>query len=237
MFILIARALIIYIIVLIVIRLMGKRQLGEMQPFELVITLIIADLATVPMSDATVPLLHGIVPLLTLVVLHFAMSFLSRKSIFARKVFNGKPVIVIDPDGIRYEALKSLNMTLNDLTEGIRASEYFSFDQIAYAIIETNGKLSILPKTQSAPPTAEDLKVKTDEATLSIILINDGKLSNENLVYTGLDEAFVLKILEQNKIKSIKEVLIFTIDKLGLVYLQAKKGSATTVQTDYKGGN
>ena len=117
MLILLFRCLIIYFIVLVVFRMMGKRQLGELQPFEFVITLIIADLATIPMSEINIPLLHGLIPLLTLSVMHFLISFLARKSIAMRKLFNGKPVIVINSSGIDYEALRKRNMNFNDLSE------------------------------------------------------------------------------------------------------------------------
>jgi uncharacterized membrane protein YcaP (DUF421 family) len=214
---------------------MGKRQLGEMQPFELVITLIIADLACIPMAEATVPLLHGIVPLLTLVVLHFLMSVLSRKSIRLRNFFNGNPVVVMDPNGIRYKALKALNITLDDLSEGLRNSEYFSFDEIAYAIIETNGKLSILPKSQMAPPKAQDMKVKTDEAHPSMILINDGKLIDNNIQTLGVQKAFIEELLNKNDMKSIKDVLVLTLNNLGVAYLQGKSGPSKTLNTSFKG--
>ena len=140
MFTLIARCVIIYTIVLIVFRLMGKRQLGELQPFEFVITLIVADLATLPMADTAIPLIHGIVPLITLLLIHFALSLFMRKSIFFRKLISGKPVIIISPKGIDYENLKKLNLNLNDVQESLRTLNYYNFDDIQYAIVETNGK-------------------------------------------------------------------------------------------------
>ena len=117
---LILRSIIVYCIVLFAVRIMGKRQIGDMQPFELVITLIIADLACIPMSDTTIPIVFGIIPLFTLVILHHFFTFLNRKSILFRKIVNGKPIIIIDKNGINYPALKKLNMTLNDLTESLR---------------------------------------------------------------------------------------------------------------------
>ena len=233
MFTLIFRALIIYIIILIVLRLMGKRQIAEMQPFELVITLIMADLACIPMTETTIPMLHGIVPLLTLATVHYLMSFLSIKSIRIRKFLNCKPIIVIDPNGIRYDALKSLNMNLNDLHEALRSANHFSLDEIAYAIVETNGNISILAKSQLSPPTAQDLKVKTNPASLSIILINDGKLIKENLLYLKLEKSFVDDILNKEKIK-LKDVLILTINKQGSAYLQQKGKPCKTIQTNFK---
>ena len=160
MFTLIARCIIIYTIVLIVFRLMGKRQLGELQPFEFVITLIVADLATLPMSDTNIPLLNGILPLAILVLVHFFITLLVRKSVKIRQFMSGKPVVVISPKGIEYENLKNLNMNIDDILEMIRQNGYYSFEQIEYAIIETNGKISVIPTSKCSPLTAEDMKSK-----------------------------------------------------------------------------
>ena len=234
MFTMILRAIIIYLIVLVVLRLMGKRQIGDMQPCELVITLIIADLACIPMSETTIPLLYGITPLFTLAILHYVMTVLSRKSLFLRKLINGKPVIVIDKNGINYDALKALNMTLNDLTEGLRATSCFSFTDVAFAILETNGNLSVLPKSQTLPATKEDLKIKSEENSLQIILINDGKISQENLQLLNIGEDFVKRILEKEKVKSIKDVLVMCINSYGEVFFQTKRNSAKTIPTSFR---
>lgn len=221
---LIIRSVVIYIIVLVVLRIMGKRQIAEMQPYELVATLIIADLACIPMTEITVPLLHGVVPLLSLVALNFFISLLSVKSVRFRKLINGRPIIVIDPDGIRYKELKALNMTLNDLYEALRIAGYFSIDDIAFAIVETNGNLSILPNSSCTPPTAADMNIQTDKSYVNLILINDGKIITENLDYFGLDETFLRKSLARQNITDIKSVMIYTLNPSGNVYLQQKNG-------------
>ena len=195
-----------------------------MQPYELVATLIIADLACIPMTEITVPLLHGVVPLLSLVALNFFISLLSVKSVRFRKLINGRPIIVIDPDGIRYKELKALNMTLNDLYEALRIAGYFSIDDIAFAIVETNGNLSILPNSSCTPPTAADMNIQTDNSYVNLILINDGKIITENLNYFGLDEAFLRKSLARQNITDVKSVMIYTLNPSGSVYLQQKKG-------------
>lgn len=237
MFTLILRAMLIYLIVLIVLRLMGKRQIGDMQPCELVITLIIADLACIPMSETTIPLLYGITPLLTLAVLHFVMTFLSRKSLTLRKLINGKPVIVIDKKGINYTALKALNMTLNDLTEALRTANCFSFDDVAFAILETNGNLSVLLKSQVSPVINEDMNIKTNDSTLQVILINDGKISKENLEHLNLEEDFILRILKKEDVKKIKDVLIMCINAYGEIYFQTKNSSAKIIPTSFRSNN
>ncbi|MBQ3047439.1 MAG: DUF421 domain-containing protein [Clostridia bacterium] len=222
MFTLILRAIIIYTIVLFAVRIMGKRQIGDMQPFELVVTLIIADLACIPMSDITIPIVFGIVPLFSLVVFHYFFSFLNRKSIFFRKLLNGRPIIVVDELGINYSALKKLNMTINDLTEGLRACDCFDLNDVAYAIVETNGKISVLLKSNCLPATNKDLKIKTGQSSLSLIIINDGKFIESNLEPLNIDNKTVENILKQNNIKNKKDVLLLSINNNGDVYLQQK---------------
>ena len=237
MFTLIARCFIIYLIVLFVFRLMGKRQLGELQPFEFVITLIVADLATMPMADTGIPLIHGVVPLITLLLIHFTISILIRKSIFWRKVISGKPVIIISPEGIDYENLKKLNLNLNDIQESLRTLNYYNFDDIEYAIVETNGKITVIPKVASTPPTCEDLQISKPENHLIMILISDGKLVKENLEVAILDENFILKQLKKIGESKIKDILVFTLDNNGNMYIQPKNKPYVTLKTSFEGGN
>ncbi len=226
----VVRAIIIYLVVLFLYRLMGKRQLGQMQPFELVLTLIIADLATIPMAEVSVPVLHGIVPLLTLVILHFVLTFLSKISNKFASFLSGKPVIVINPDGIDYKALKNLNISVDDVFEAIRGCGYFKIEQIQYAIMETNGKMSVLPKSQYAPVTVEDMQLETEKSVIPINIINEGKIVKDNLPIADIDETDVKNILERAKIKKVKEVLILTVDKNGAVYIQKFNERYQTMQ-------
>lgn len=216
------RVLIIYLTVLVFLRLMGKRQLGEMQPYEVVITLIIADLATLPMSDINIPLLNGILPLAILVIIHYFLTLLSRKSIKIRKLMSGKPIIIISPKGIEYQALKDLNMNIDDLLEMIRQKNYYSFDQILYAIIETNGKMSIIPTSESAPATAGDLNINNPPAKLPHIVISDGKFMPKQMENINLTKEKLEKILKQLKITNIKNILVFSLDEDGKIYYQLK---------------
>lgn len=237
MFTLIARCVVIYLIVLFVFRLMGKRQLGELQPYEFVLTLIIADLATMPMADMGIPLIHGVVPLITLLLLHYGISLLIRKSLFFRKLISGKPVIIISPKGIDYENLKKLNLNLNDVQESLRNLNYFNFDDIEYAIAETNGKITVIPKVSSTPPTCEDLKINKPENHLIIILISDGKIVKENLDLAKVDENFLLKHIKRIGETKIKNILVFTLDNEGNMYIQPKNKEYVTIKTTYEGGN
>lgn len=218
----IIRVLIIYILILFVFRLMGKRQLGQMQPFELVLTLIIADLATIPMAEMSVPLLNGVVPLLTLVVFHFVITTLTRASTAFSKFISGKPVIVIDPSGISYQALKKLNITIDDLFESIRSEGYFSFSEVQYAIMETNGKVSVMPKPENAPVTNGDMKIHKAEDTLPLTIISEGTYMKENLKMSDKNMEFFDAFLKKQKVNSVKQVLILTITKQGEIFFQEK---------------
>ena len=216
----IIRCVIVYVIVLLLFRVMGKRQLGQMQPFELVLTLIIADLATIPMAEVSVPVLHGIIPVFTLVLLHFLLTFLSRLSPKFEQVISGKPVIVINPEGIDYKSLKALNLTIDDLFEAMRGQGYFSIEQIQYAIMETNGKVSFLLKAQASPITNGDMKIETEETFIPVNIISEGKILKDNLNIAKIDERFVKDFVSKKLGCKVKSVLVMTIDKNGKVFAQ-----------------
>ena len=230
MLVLFIRVQIIFFVVLLFLRIMGKRQIGEMQPYELVITLIIADLATVPMSDANIPLLNGILPLAILVMLHYGITMLTRKSIFFRSLISGKSVIVISPDGINYDSLKKLNMNLHDLQESLRQLNYFSFEQVRYAIIETNGKMTVIPTAENTPATAGDLNANNPEPELPVLIISDGKVMNSNLEKVNIDETKLQNILMTLNIKHTKDVIVMNLDKSGKLYYQIKGQSFRVVK-------
>lgn len=237
MAIMLLRSIIVYTCVLAVVRLMGKRQIGEMQPFEFVITLIIADLACIPMAELSVPLVHGIVPIVTLLIVHFLICFLSRKFQFARYLLTGKPAIVISPKGINYKELKELNMTLDDLIELMRGCDVFKIDEIAYAIVETNGNLCVIKKAMQEAVTREDLKVKVSQSVLPINIIMDGKLMKENVALSGIDDKFINVCLKKANLKKISEVLLMTLDNNGEVFIQARKAQEYfSFQMNFDGG-
>ena len=234
MFIVFLRVIIIYITVLIFLRLMGKRQIGEMQPYEVVITLIIADLATLPMSDTNIPLLNGILPLAILVLVHFILALITRKSTKLRRFLSGKPIIVISPKGIEYQSLKDLNMSIDDIMEMMRQNGYYSLDQVQYAIIETNGKISIISTPDNSPVTAKDLNINTTAPHLPHILIFDGQLNKDELKKSNLTIENLNTILSSQKILNIKEVVILTIDNSGKLYYQLQEQNKSIVENIYK---
>lgn len=228
----VVRSIIIYLIVLIIFRLMGKRQIGQMQPFELVLTLIIADLATIPMAEVSVPVLHGIIPLLTLTVLHFIITLITKNSAMLSKIISGKPVIIINPKGLDYKAMKQLSLSTDDILSALRNCGYFNISQVQYAIMETNGKVSVMPKAEYAPATNGALKLDEEESFIPITLVSEGKIMKENLKVARIDEEKVNEILSENGAKKIKEVLILTIDKAGEAYIQLKEGEGKAFKSE-----
>lgn len=189
---------------------MGKRTIGELQPFEFTITLAIADLACMPMQDISVPIVYGLVPLFVMFLLHYFITILTSKSIKFRRFINGKPVIVINENGLDYEALRSLNVDVNDVLESLRSQQFFSPEQVKYAVYETNGNLSILEREDAKEPSG-----------IPITVIVEGRLMECNIGYTKYDKQGILNYVK-NKNLSLKEVLLMTIDDTH-VFLQPKK--------------
>ena len=229
------RSIIIFLFVLFAVRFMGKRQVGEMQPFEFVITLIIADLATIPMSEISVPILHGIIPIFSIIILHFFICLISRKSMKARYLISGRSAIVVTPNGINYKELKALNMNLDDLIEALRCSEIYNIDDVAYAIIETNGKLCVIKKANQENVTREDIKIKPEPASLPVSIIMDKKLMTENISLTGITESQIAECIKKAGGKTHKDILLMTLDANGEIFIQVINGNAKSFTIDYNG--
>lgn len=227
MLIVFTRAILIYVFLLIVMRLMGKKQLGELQPFEFAITLIVADLACIPMGDISVPISYGIVPIFTLFVIHLLVTKLVKHSIKLRKIVNGKPIIVINENGIDYDMISKLDMTVNDLLESLRGSGYFSPDEVEYAIVETNGDLSVLPKKSNSPMTcgdyesyaSQDTAASEEKNEIPYTLICEGKLMSDNIKKSNVDPSLVTRVLEKYRYKQ-KEILLLTVRNKETLFLQ-----------------
>ncbi len=220
------RTAIIFAVLLIVMRLMGKRQIGEMQPFELVITLLIAELACIPMADTSIPLLYGIVSVLAIFVLHEAVTLLDLKVKPLKSVLSGKPSVVINKNGIDDYQLKKNNLDVSDLIESLRAAGYFSLDCIDYALYESNGTFSALPKEN----------YEQMQTSLPLVIIDNGKYNGKNLQLTGLDKQFFEGILRERGVKHAKKVLVLTADGEGKLYLQEKGKKFCTFHADYPQG-
>lgn len=231
MLIIFTRAIIIYVFLLIAMRLMGKKQLGELQPFEFAITLIVAEIACIPMSDSTVPIVYGLVPIFTLFVLHLLVTKVVKHSIKLRRIINGKPVIVIDAEGINFKAINMLDMTVNDLFESLRASGCFTPADVRYAIVETNGDLTVMLKSEATPVTNGDLGLEIEQKCVPFMIICEGKLMEQNLQASGLDKSLIEKILNRYMLKQ-KDILLLSIQGGEDIYLQAanKPCIITTVE-------
>ena len=229
MLIVFARSAIVFIFLLVIMRIMGKKQLGELQPFEFAIALIIADLATIPMADTTAPLSFGLIPIATLLILHVVITKISKKSVFFRKLVNGKPIIIIDENGIDQKALSKLDMTVSDILESIRELGHFSIQEIRYAIVETNGSVTVVPKVASQQATLGDLDIEKEEATLPYSVICEGKIMPQNLERSGMNNSKIEQIMRFFGI-SKKEVIVLTITDGEEIFIQTTKGAPKTAK-------
>lgn len=206
------RTIIVFVTLLFTMRLMGKRQIGEMQPYELVITLIIADLACIPMADNSIPLSYGLIAIATVYLLHQAVCLIDLCISGAKPVLSGKPSIVINKNGIDATQLKKNSLDISDLIESMRGAGYFSLDSVDYALYESNGNFSALPK-----PDYEE-----KQNSLPVILINEGKYNLKNVVLTGKTVDYYNAVLRDHGYKSPHQVLIMTVDGNGKVYVQER---------------
>lgn len=225
MLIIFVRTIILYILIIIVLRLMGKRQIGQLQPSELVVALIIADLAAVPMAEVGIPLINGIVPILTLFIMEELLSFLSIKSETASGIISGKPSIVIKRGIIMEEELGKLRYNINDLLEQLRLKNYPNLEDIDFAIVETGGQLSVIPKPECSPVTKKDMKVSTNIQHMPITVIIDGRTISDNLYKIGLSSNWLTKELNKQKIDSAKKVFFAYLDPQRKLVCQLKGSS------------
>lgn len=205
------RTLIIFVTLIIIMRLMGKRQIGEMQPFEFVVTLIIADLACIPMTDLSIPLIYGVVSILALFVLHQIFTLLEQGGPVIKQIISGKPSLVVNKNGIDIKELKRNNMGVEDLIESMRGCGYFSLEQVEYAIFESNGKLSVLERKVE----------QTEPSSLPLLIINDGKIGIKNLKLLNVEKQSVERFLSSVS-ASVRTTEVLTIDGNGRAYLKQK---------------
>lgn len=215
-----ARALILYTLVVVVMRVMGKRQVGEMQPYELVIAIMIAELAAVPMGDTGIPITNGIVAILMLLVAEVALSLVSLHSEKARQIICGKPTILIEKGRLVPQAMRESRVNLNDLMEQLRTKSYPDISDVEYAILETNGQISVIPKPQSAPPTAKDLGVVVPKFSLPITLILDGELQRSDLKKAGITAEQLLNKAKAEGFHNLREVFFAQLNSSGQIEFQ-----------------
>ena len=221
MLIIFFRAIVLYILVLVVMRLMGKREIGQLQPFELAIAIMIADLASIPMTDTGVPISNGIVPILGLLLMHLLISIINLKSIKAREIICGKPRILIYRGKIDEMALKKERFTINELQERLRDKNIVNIFDVEYAILETNGQISVIEKPGKRMVTPDDFGISPEYEGLSYDLVIDGKIMSENLKKLNKDYNWLKTEVLKFGYKP-DDALLVTIDGKGQIFSQKK---------------
>lgn len=208
------RTFILYVTVTLAIRLMGKRQIGDMQPNELVITLLISEIAAIPLQDTEQPMSIGLAAIFVLVFLEIIISILAMKSFFVRKLLNGQSVVIIKNGVIDQHAMRNVRMTVVDLIEQLRGQDVFNIEDVAFAVLEVNGNLSVLLKKDAQPISVKDAKLDLPDSKLPLPVISDGKIVYESLKALEITQQKLNKILK-HQCDSIKDVFLMTLDRDG----------------------
>lgn len=217
------RTVLFHAILIVTVRLLGKRQIGEMEPSEFVVTMLLANLATIPMEEPDRSILHGIVPIGLVIAAEMLMALLMFRSIRVRRLLCGKPVILIENGRILEKNLRQTHVNLDELTMHLREQEIFDLSEVKFAILETNGQLSTLLYAKDRPASAKDAGIKATETELPVTLISDGNLMQDNLKIAKRDAAWVAEELQKRNCK-LTEVLLMTLDSAGKVYFVKKRG-------------
>lgn len=205
------RAVFLYLVLIATIRLLGKRQLGQLEPSEVAVTMLIADLASIPMQDENISVMSGLVPIIAVLGIELLLSFISMRSIRFRKLLCGKPVILMENGKFLQENMRKNRVTLDELISQLREKDIMDPTTVQYAILETGGNLSVFPYPQERPATAKESAIPTDPVSLPITIISDGKLIRDNLQKAGKNEKWLQKTLVQNK-ATLKETFLLTVN-------------------------
>lgn len=218
------RTIILYVVLIIGLRLLGKRQIADLEPIELVLTLTISDLAAVPMQDHGIPLLNGLLPIVTLLCLSMLLSFFNLKSIRFRAIVCGTPAVIVRDGTIIQQNMAKNRLTVDELYEQLRSQGYSDLRAVKYAILETNGQLSILPYTRESPLTPQGAGLTlVDRVTLPVLIINDGHVMENNLTASGFNREWLERQLKDRKFSSHREVFLMTVDEAGTIICVAKE--------------
>ncbi len=218
------RTILLYTVLILGIRLMGKRQIGEMEASEFVVTMLVANLAAIPMQDGGIPLFSGLVPILTVLGMELVLSGLIMRSVKFRKLLCGKPVILIENGRILQENLRSTRVTLDELTSHLREKDVLDLNTVQYAILETDGKLSVFPYPKDRPASAGDALIRAKEQYLPLTIIEDGFFSSENLSKAHKDKKWLKSVLEEHRAE-ISSTFLLTVDQKGRVVWIGKEGA------------
>lgn len=220
MYIVFIRTALLYFLVILVIRLMGKRQIGELQPYELVITIMISDLAALPMQDSRLPLILGIIPIVTLLIINVIITEIQQKSIFFRKLVDGDPCILISDGKLNLSMVKKQRLTVDDILEEIREGGFLDIAEIQYAILENNGKVSIIPKASHDTVTKEDLGIDVKDPKIPMLLYIDGKTNKKAFNNLNKDISWLDKKLEELKAPKKEDLYVVMIDSNEKIFYQ-----------------
>ncbi len=226
MFTVIARTIILYLLVFATMRLTGKRQIGQLQPYEVTIAIMISALAAIPMEDVSIPLINSIIPILLLLSAQVLVSMLSMRVNSVRGFLCGKPSILVENGKIVEQELTKIRVNLNDLSEQLRLAGFYNLADVEFAVMESNGQLSVIPKSQKRPVTPEDLNIPTKYEGISQSLIIDGRVDRGNLQRIGLTEEWLSGELAKFGINDYRDVLLASIDTSGNLYYQEKSKAA-----------
>lgn len=218
-----SRTVILYLLLILGIRLMGKRQVGELEPTELVLAMLLSDLAAVPMQDFGLPLLYGVVPIITLLCLTMILSVITMRSAKLRAILCGKPSIVVQDGKLHQREMRKVRMTVDELLEELRLQGVTDITSVKYAILETSGQLSILLFEDYQPATPKHLSLQVETAELPVVVINDGRVMDDNLTWLGYERKWLMEQLRQRKISAPSQVFLLTADHTGVVYFEAKE--------------
>lgn len=218
------RGLILYIFIIICMRFMGKRQLGELQPTELVITILLSEIASIPMENNDVPMINSIFAALLLVCLEIINSVIIMKSTKIRYLLQGRPAVVINDGVLDQKKLKALRFTADDILDQLRQKDIFEISQVQYAVVETNGSLSVMKKQQYDSPVNEDFGIKSSPQGIPVLVINDGKYIESAIRDSGFEMKAIEKILRKEKVE-VKDIIILLLDKYNNYTLIKKEKS------------
>lgn len=223
MFISYIRTIILYLVLIFGMRLLGKRQIGQLEPSEFVVAMLIADLASIPMQDPGLPLHSGLVPILTVLGLELTLSGLVMRSVVLRRIFCGKPVVLIENGKIIQNSMRSTRVTLDELTGHLREKGILDLKTVQFAILETDGSLSVFPYPKDAPATAKDAGIRAGKQYLPMTIISDGCISEENLKKAGKDRTWLRGVLAQHR-TTPEETFLLTVDTGGHIFWLKKEG-------------
>ena len=217
------RTIVLYLVLIFSVRLMGKRQIGEMEPSEFVVTMLVANLATIPLQESGIPLFSGLIPILTVLGMELVLSGLIMRSVPLRRLFCGKPVILIDNGKIIQENLRRTRISLDELTGHLREKDVLDLKAVQFAILETNGNLSVFPYPKEKPAAAKDAGITVKPQHLPITIVEDGYVSKDNLRKAGKDSAWLKTVLSQHQADA-RDTMLLTVDKADHILFIRKEG-------------